>query len=42
MEKIVFVLERLGNGGAERVTAALASWFSKDENFDVHILTYVK
>ena len=28
--RIAFILERLGNGGAERVTAALATEFSKE------------
>lgn len=42
MKTIVFVLERLGNGGAERVTAALSKKISEAGNYNVHIFTYVK
>ena len=42
MRKIVFVLERLANGGAERVTVALANYFSAKEIYEVHILTCVQ
>ena len=40
--RIAFVLERLGNGGAERVTASLATEFAMFYGYDVHIFTYVK
>lgn len=40
MKKIVFVIDTLFGGGAERVTAALANEFCKDENNQIHIITY--
>ena len=40
MKKIVFVIETLFGGGAERVTAALANGFCKDANNQIHIVTY--
>lgn len=40
--KIAFILERLGNGGAERVTAALATEFSNSYGYEVHVFTCVK
>lgn len=40
--RIVFVLERLGNGGAERVTAALATEFANQYGYEVHVFTCVK
>ena len=40
--RIVFVLERLGNGGAERVTAALATEFANKYGYEVHVFTCVK
>lgn len=40
MKKIVFVIETLYGGGAERVTAALANEFFKDDVNEVHIVTY--
>ena len=42
LEKIVFVIEQLSSGGAERVTAALASSFSIQKNFEVHIIVLNK
>lgn len=39
-KKIVFVLEQLYGGGAERVTNALANEICKKEDYEVHILTY--
>lgn len=40
--RIAFVLERLGNGGAERVTSALANELSKNQEFEIHVFTCVK
>lgn len=40
MKKIVFVLEQLYGGGAERVTNALANEMCKVPGYEVHILTY--
>jgi glycosyltransferase involved in cell wall biosynthesis len=40
MKKIVFVIDTLFGGGAERVTAALANEFCKDVNNQIHIITY--
>lgn len=40
MKKIVFVIETLYGGGAERVTAALANEFCKDNKNQIHIITY--
>ena len=40
MKKIVFVIDTLFGGGAERVTAALANEFCKDINNQIHIVTY--
>lgn len=40
--RIVFVLERLGNGGAERVTVALATEFANKYGYEVHVFTCVK
>lgn len=42
VKRIAFVLERLGNGGAERVTAALAKEFVYKYKYEVHIFTFVK
>ena len=42
MKKIVFVIETLSGGGAERVTAALANEFSKDDNNQIHVITYTR
>jgi len=41
MEKIVFVVEQLCGGGAERVTATLANEMSNC-NKEIHIVTYLK
>lgn len=38
MTKIIFCVNTLGNGGAERVIANLAEYFSKDKNFKVYLL----
>lgn len=40
--KVAFVLERLGNGGAERVTTALATEFASKYGYEVHVFTFVK
>ncbi len=42
MRKIVFVVEMLFGGGAERVTAALANELCKDKENQVHIITYLR
>ena len=42
MRKIVFVIEQLSSGGAERVTAELANYLSKNKIYNVHIITYSK
>ena len=42
MKRIVFVIETLFGGGAERVTAALANEFCKDSNNQIHIITYLR
>lgn len=42
LKRIAFVLERLSNGGAERVTAALANCFANASDVEVHVFTYVK
>ena len=42
MKKIVFVLEQLYGGGAERVTNALANEICQRDDYEVHILTYIK
>lgn len=39
--RIAFILERLGNGGAERVTAALANFYCENDLADVHVFTYI-
>lgn len=38
--KIVFIIEHLSNGGAERITSILANGLSKRENVKAFILTY--
>lgn len=40
MKRIVFVLEQLYGGGAERVTNVLANEICKVPGYEVHILTY--
>lgn len=40
MKKLVFVISYLYGGGAERVTAALASEISRWDGYQVHIITY--
>ena len=40
MKKIVFVIDTLFGGGAERVTSVLANEFCKDRNKQIHIITY--
>lgn len=42
MEKIVFVIEQLAGGGAERVTAALAGELCRLGNYEVHMVVYVR
>lgn len=42
MTKVVFILETLLGGGAERVTVALASQMAEYDNFEVHLLTCLK
>lgn len=39
-KRIVFVVERLSTGGAERVVAALANKISEYEEYDVYIMNY--
>lgn len=41
MRKIVFVIESLRGGGAERVTAALANELCADTQNEIHLITYV-
>ena len=41
MKKIVFVIDTLFGGGAERVTSALANEFCNDNNNQIHIITYI-
>ena len=40
MKKIVFVIEQLYGGGAERVTNALANEICKIPGYEVYILTF--
>ena len=40
MEKIVFFINKLYGGGAERVTVALANEFCQQMNYEVHLLVY--
>lgn len=40
MKKIVFVIEYLYDGGAERVTAALAGEISRWQDYQVHLILY--
>lgn len=40
MNKIVFVIEQLAGGGAERVTAALANYFCKKKDYEVYLVVY--
>lgn len=42
MRKIVFVIETVFGGGAERVTAALANELCKDSKNQIHIITYTR
>ena len=42
MKKIVFVIETLSGGGAERVTAALANELCKDSETEIHIIVYLR
>lgn len=42
MKNIVFFVERLSTGGAERVVSTLANEFSKIKEFDVFVVTYLK
>ena len=42
MERILFFIEYLHSGGAERVTVALANELSKNSENEVHILTMVE
>lgn len=39
---IVFVIEKISGGGAERVTAALVNEICKDPNYEVHVVVYKK
>lgn len=40
MKKIVFVIEQLYGGGAERVTAALMNEMCKQPDYEIHLVTY--
>ena len=40
LKKIIFVVERLSTGGAERVVAALANEICQIDNYEVFIITY--
>ena len=40
MKKILFILETLFGGGAERVTSELASEIGKNHKYEVHVLTF--
>ena len=40
LKKIVFVVERLSTGGAERVVAALANEICNLSNYESYIVTY--
>lgn len=42
MKKIVFVIERLFGGGAERVTAALANQLCQDPGLEIHMVVYTR
>ncbi|WP_306484186.1 glycosyltransferase [Anaerococcus sp.] len=42
MKKIVFFIERLSTGGAERVVSTLANEISKSKNYEVYVITYLK
>lgn len=41
MKKIVFFIERLSTGGAERVVAALANEICRSEIYEVYLITYL-
>lgn len=41
MIKIVFIIEQLFGGGAERVTSELANEICKKEEYEVHMITFV-
>lgn len=41
MKKIVFVIERLSTGGAERVVAALANDICERNGYEVYVYTYL-
>ena len=40
IKKIVFVVERLSTGGAERVVAALANEICEINNYEAYVITY--
>lgn len=42
MKKIVFVIEQLAGGGAERVTAALANQLCTDSGLQIHMVVYTR
>lgn len=42
MKKIVFVIEQLFGGGAERVTAALANQLCKGTDLEIHMVVYTR
>lgn len=42
MKKIVFVIEQLFGGGAERVTAALANQLCRTSDLEIHMVVYTR
>ena len=39
-KRVCFVINKLTDGGAERVTSLLSSYFSKEDIFDVEVVTF--
>lgn len=39
-KNVVFIVEKLSTGGAERVTAALATYLCKKDEYNIYIITY--
>lgn len=42
MKKLVFVIEQLAGGGAERVTAALANYLCQSGDYEIHMVVYTR
>ena len=42
MKKLVFVIEQLTGGGAERVTAALVNQIIRETEYEIHIVVYAR